>query len=74
MKNDYIKDTRIRRKYSVRKIKSTDIGLKTGSPYCDAEGPPQLISFIHGAIVNAATRIGEKLTNQNSIDNVRLEE
>ena len=74
MKYDYIKDTRIRRTYSGRKRKSTDYVLKTGSPYRDAEGPPQLISCLHDAIVNAATRIGEKLTNHNSIDNVRLEE
>ena len=73
MKYDYIKDTRIRRTYSVRKRKSTDYVLKTGSPYRDAEGSPQLISCLHDAIVNAATRTKEKWTNQNYIDNVRLE-
>ena len=37
MKNDYIKDTRIRRTYSGRKRKATGYVLMTGSPYRDAE-------------------------------------
>ena len=59
MKNEYIKNTKIRQTYSGRKRKSTGYVLITGSPYCDAEVYPQLISCLHDAIVNAAPRIGE---------------
>ena len=38
MKNNYIKDTIIRRTYSGRKLKAKVYVYKTGSPYCDAEG------------------------------------
>ena len=61
IKNDYIKDTRIRRTYSGRKRKATGYVLITGSPYRDAEGSPQLISCFHYAIVNAAPIIGGKI-------------
>ena len=74
MKNDYIKDTRIRRTYSGRKRKATGYVLITGSPYRDAEGSPQLRSCLHDAIINAAPRIGVKMTNWNRIDSVHLEE
>ena len=72
-KNDYIKDTRMRRTYSGRKRKATGYVLITGSPYCDAEGSPHHRSCLHDAIINAAPIIGGKLTNQNYIDNVHLE-
>ena len=74
LKNAYIKYTIIHRTYSGRKRKATGYVLITGSPYRDAEGSPQLISCLHGAIVNAAPSIGGGgLTNQNYIDNVHLE-
>ena len=72
LKNDYIKDTRICRTYSGRKRKATCYVLITGSPYRDAEGYPQHRSCIHDAIINTAPKIGEKLTNNNYIDNVHL--
>ena len=40
LKNDYIKDTRMRRTYSGRKRKATGYVLINGSPYRDAEGSP----------------------------------
>ena len=58
MKNDYIKDTRIRRTYSGRKRKATGYVLLTGSPYCDAEGYSQHRSCLHDDIINAAPKIG----------------
>ena len=61
------------RKYSGRKQKATGCVLITGSPYRDAEGSPQHRLCLHGVIINAAPRIGGKLTNQNYIDNVHLE-
>ena len=61
MKNDYIKDTRIRRKYSERKGKAKGYVLITGSPYRDAEGLSQLRFCLHDAIINAAQRIGGKI-------------
>ena len=73
LKNDFIKDTRIRRTYSGRKRKATGNVLITGSPYRDAEGSPHHRSCLHDAIMNSAPIIGEKLTNQNYIDNVHLE-
>ena len=73
IKNDYIKDTRIRRTYSGRKRKAKGYVLLTGSPYRDSEGSSQLISCLHDAIVNAAPRIGGKSKNQICIDNVHLE-
>ena len=59
MKNDSIKDTRIRWTYSGRKRKATGYVLITGSPYCDAEGYPQKISCLHDAIINSDSRIGQ---------------
>ena len=53
MKNDYIKDTTIRRTYSGKKRKSTGYVYITGSPYCGAEGSSQLRSCLHDAIINA---------------------
>ena len=38
LKNDYIKDTRIRRTYSRRKRRAIDYFYLDGSLYCDAEG------------------------------------
>ena len=73
MKNDYIKDTRICQTYSGRKRKATVYVYITGSPYRDAEGPSQLITCLHDAIINAAPRIGGKSTKTNSIDSVYLE-
>ena len=61
MKHDYIKYTRIRRKYSGIKRKATGYVLITGSPYRDTEVSPQLRSCLHDAIVNAAPRTGEKM-------------
>ena len=72
IKNDFIKDTRTSWTYSERKINATSYVLITGSPYCDAEGYPQLRSCLHDAIVNASPRIVGKFTNQNYIDNVHL--
>ena len=72
IKNDFIKDTRIRQTYSGRKRKATGYVLITGSPYRDAEGSPHHISCLHYAIINASPIIGGKLTYQNYIDNVHL--
>ena len=72
-KNDYIKDRIIERTYSGRKRKATGYVLITFSPYRDAEGSPHHRSCLHDAIINAAPRIGGKLTNQTYIDNVHLE-
>ena len=58
LKNDYIKDRRMRRKYSGIKRKATGYVLITGSPYRDAKGYPRHISCLHDAIINAAPRIG----------------
>ena len=55
--NEFIKDTRMRPKYSGRKQKATGYVLITGSPYRDAEGSSQLRSCLHDAIINAAPRI-----------------
>ena len=72
MKNDYIKDTRIRRTYSGRKRKATGYVLITGSPYRDAEGLSQLRSCLHDAIISTAPIIGKISTNSNCIDSVYL--
>ena len=58
MKNDYIKDTRMRQTYSGRKRKAISYVYTTGSQYCDAEGPSELRSCLHDAIVNADPIIG----------------
>ena len=60
MKNDYIKDTRIRQTYSRRKRKETGYVYITSSSYRDAEGLSQLRSCLHDLIMNASPRIGEK--------------
>ena len=73
VKNDYIKDTRISRTYSVRKRRASDYVYLNGSPYHDAEGLSQLRSCLHDAIINDALRIGEKSTKTNCIDSVYLE-
>ena len=72
IKNDYIKETRIRRKYSGRKQRATGYVYLNGSPYCDAEVSSQIISCLHDAIINAAPRIGKKLKNWNIIDSFHL--
>ena len=59
MKNDYIKDTRIRRTHSVRKQKATGYVYITGSLYRDAEVLSQLKSCLHDAIINGSPRMGE---------------
>ena len=61
MKNDYIKDTRIRPTYSGIKRKATGYVLRTGSPYRDAEGLSQLRSYLNDAIINAAQIIGGEI-------------
>ena len=61
MKHDYIKYTRIRRKYSGIKQKATGYVLLTGSSYRDAEGSSQLKSCLHYDIINSAPRIGGKI-------------
>ena len=61
MKNDYIKDTRIRWKYSGRKRQATGYVYINGSPYRDAKGSSQLRSCFHDAIINAAPRIGGEI-------------
>ena len=58
LKNDYVKDTRIRWTYSGRKRRATGFLYLTGLPYCDSEGSSQLVSCIHDSIINAAPRIG----------------
>ena len=60
LKNDDIKDTRMRRTYSGRKQKATGFVYLKDSPCCDAEVSSQIISCLHDAIINAAPRIGEK--------------
>ena len=73
MKNDCIKDTRIRRTYSGRKRKATGYVYIIGSPYCDAKGLSQLRSCLHDEIINSVPIKGENSTNPNCIDNVYLE-
>ena len=58
LKNDYIKDTRMRRTYPGRKLKATGYVLITGSSYRDSEGSPQNRLCLHDAIINSALRIG----------------
>ena len=72
-KNDFLKDTIIRRIYSGRKRRATVYVYLNGSTYCYDEGFSQLRSCIHDAIINAAPRIGKKLTNCNCIDSVQLD-
>ena len=57
-KNDYIKDTKIRRTYSGRKLRAAGYVYLNGSPYRYAEGLSQLISCLHDAIINSAPIIG----------------
>ena len=73
MKNDYIKDTRIRWTYSGRKRRATGYVYLNGSPYRDAEGLSQLRLCLHDAIINASPIIGGKLKSSNCIDSVHLE-
>ena len=63
MKNDYIKDTKIRRTYSGRKWMATGYVYMTGSPYRDSEGSSQLRSCLRDAIINSAPRIGGGYTS-----------
>ena len=60
MKNNYIKDTRIRWTYSGRK-KATGYVYITGSPNRDAEGLSQQISCLHDEIINASPGIGGEI-------------
>ena len=73
LQNVIIKDRRITQAYSGKKRKGTGYVLLTGSKYRDAEVSSHHRSCLHDAIINAAPRVGEKLTNQNYIDNVHLE-
>ena len=57
-KNDYIKDTRIGRTYSLRKRRATCYVYLNGSPYCDAKGSSQLRSCLHDATIDASPIIG----------------
>ena len=61
MKNDYIKDTRIRRTYPGKKRKATGYVYITGSPYLDDEGSSHLRSCLHDAIINFAPKIGREI-------------
>ena len=61
MKNVYIKDTRIRRKYSGRKRNATGYDYITGSSYRDSEGLSNQTLCLHDAIINAAPRIGGEI-------------
>ena len=58
MKNDYIKDTIIRRKYSGREQKATGCVLITGSLYHDSKGSSLNRSCLHDAIINNAPTTG----------------
>ena len=61
LKNDYIKDTIMRRTYSGRKRRATCYVLITGSPYRDAEGSPHHRSCLHDAIINSSPILGAEL-------------
>ena len=74
LKSDYIKDTRIRQTYSGIKLRGKGYVYLNGSPYRDAEVSSQLRLCLNDAIINAAPRIGAKLTNFYCIDCVHLEE
>ena len=63
----------MRRVYSGRKLKATGFVYLQGSQYRDAEGFSQLRSCLHDAIINAAPRIGGKLTNWSCIYSFHLE-
>ena len=73
LKKDYIKDTRMRWKYSGRKQRAAGFVYLKGYPYRGAEGSSQLRSCLNDAIINADPRIREKLTNWNFIESVHLE-
>ena len=57
----YIKYARIRRVYSGRKWKAAGFLYIQGSPYRDAEGPSKIRSCIYDAMINAATKIGQRI-------------
>ena len=74
IKNDYIKDKRIRWTYSGKKQMETGYVYLNGSPYCDIEVLSQLRSCLHDTIINSTPIIGGGgLTNLNCIDSVHLE-
>ena len=58
LKNDHIKDTRIRQTYSRIKLWATCYFYLNGSPYHDAEVLSQLRQCLHNDIINHAPRIG----------------
>ena len=65
LKNDFIKDTRIRRTYSGKKRRATGFVYLKGSTYHDAEVLSQLRLCLNDAIINSASRIGRGLINWN---------
>ena len=72
LENDYVKYTRIRWENSRGKQRATGCIYLEGSPFHYAEVSSQLRSCTYDAIINAALRIGGKLTNWNCIDSVHL--
>ena len=73
LKNDFIKDTIIRRTYSGRKRRDTGFVYLKVSPYRDAEGSSHLRLCLRDAIINAAPIIGERSKNWNCVESVYLE-
>ena len=61
MKNDFIKDTRIRQTCSGIKQREKGYVYITGLPYRDAEVSSHLRSCLHDAIINASPRIGGEI-------------
>ena len=72
LKNDHKKYTRIRQTYSGRKRRATGFVYLQSSPYHDDEGSSHIRSCLHDEIINAAPRIGGKLTNWNCIYSFHL--
>ena len=66
MKNNYIKDARIRRTYSGRKRKAKGYVYITYSKDRVAEGSSHLRLCLHNEIINAHPRIGEEI-NKNEL-------
>ena len=61
LKNDYIKDKRIRQTYSGIKLRAICYVYLNGSPYHNAKGLSHLRSCLRDAIVNSAPIIGGKI-------------
>ena len=60
LKSDFIKYTRISRKYSRIELRAEGFVYLIGSPYSDAEVSSNLRSYLHDAIINASPRKGGK--------------